>query len=230
MPFAEVDIADKDDYGADVVSTPVENCVKYLLLYPPTQRNLTTMRVAEGQRGKLLRDLNRLEARIVVETTAAHALSIPASCVHATVLLYHGGQLSNCRKISQRLSPSTLFVPLLPLDRTLPFRLQQVTHALTGLSVLWTFLSPNSSLAWRSKPGSLPSLIFPRGHIRTGNGVPTPGGSGNSILKIISRLCVLVERRIQTQQFRNTYFLPISDFCWLLLSCAAANDLNQLTR
>ncbi len=57
------------------------------------------MKTVEGQRGKLLRILRRLEAGIAVETTATDALYLPAGCIHATFTL-QGGYPSTSKSIN----------------------------------------------------------------------------------------------------------------------------------
>ncbi|KAH8431015.1 uncharacterized protein LDX57_008676 [Aspergillus melleus] len=78
------------DYGADGVSALVGDCRKIWLLYPPSRNNLVAMRTVDGQRGKLARIMHRLEGGIMVETTAAQSLYIPAGCIHATFTLQGG--------------------------------------------------------------------------------------------------------------------------------------------
>jgi hypothetical protein len=53
------------------------------------------MVTVEGQRGKLPRIINRLEAGLVVETTASDALYVPAGCIHATFTMKGGYLVGN---------------------------------------------------------------------------------------------------------------------------------------
>jgi hypothetical protein len=48
------------------------------------------MKTVDGQRAKLVRIMHQLEGGIMVETTAAHAIYIPAGCIHATFTLQGG--------------------------------------------------------------------------------------------------------------------------------------------
>ncbi|KAE8372197.1 hypothetical protein BDV26DRAFT_286157 [Aspergillus bertholletiae] len=78
------------DYGADGISTPIGDCQKVWFMYPPTKKNLAAIANLEGQRHKLSRLSDTLEAGIVVQTTSDHALYIPAGCLHATFTLKGG--------------------------------------------------------------------------------------------------------------------------------------------
>jgi hypothetical protein len=76
----------------DGLSSPLHDCEKIWLLYPPTQCNLSLMKRADGQHGKLARIGHLLEGGIIVRTSSADAIYIPAGCMHAVFTL-HGGFL-----------------------------------------------------------------------------------------------------------------------------------------
>ncbi|KAJ5161028.1 hypothetical protein N7492_006420 [Penicillium capsulatum] len=78
------------DYGADGLSIPVGDCRKIWLLWPPTSSNLRALKTVDGQRGRLARLAPQLEGCVVVETTSAQAIHIPAASLHATFTLQGG--------------------------------------------------------------------------------------------------------------------------------------------
>jgi hypothetical protein len=77
------------------------------------------MRMVDGQRGKLLRILNRLEAGILVETTAAHALYIPTGCIHATFTMEGGYLITEDFTTSKSINTISAFITA-GLDSSLP--------------------------------------------------------------------------------------------------------------
>lgn len=68
------------------------------------------METVEGQRGKLLRILHRLEAGIAVETTAADALYLPAGCIHATFTLQGGYLIAEDFTTSKSMNAIGMFI------------------------------------------------------------------------------------------------------------------------
>jgi hypothetical protein len=81
-----------EDYGTDGVSAPIGSCVKIWLLYPPSPENLRLVLGTEGQRAKLARVALYLKGGIILKTTSAEAIYLPAGCIHATFTI-EGGYL-----------------------------------------------------------------------------------------------------------------------------------------
>lgn len=99
-------------YGADGVSALVGNCRKIELLYPPSENNLVAIWTVDGQRGKLARIMYRLEAGIMVKTTAAQSLYIPDGCIHATFTLQSGFSLQEILRHLCLSAPLVLKLPV----------------------------------------------------------------------------------------------------------------------
>jgi hypothetical protein len=83
------------------------------------------MKMVDGQRGKLLRILDRLEAGILVETTAAQALYIPAGCIHATFTMEGGYLIANNFTTSKSINAISAFIAA-GLDTSLPSTAREV--------------------------------------------------------------------------------------------------------
>ncbi len=80
--------------SADGISSPIGQCKKLWLLFPPTTLNLTLMKEAEGQRAKLQRIGKSLEGGIVATTNSDQAIYLPAGCIHAVVTIQGGFLIS----------------------------------------------------------------------------------------------------------------------------------------
>ncbi|KAL4935580.1 hypothetical protein BDV06DRAFT_228695 [Aspergillus oleicola] len=100
--FSFVDL--HTDYGADGVTTLIDDCRKIWFLYPPTSSNLAALASVNGQRRKLLHILHKLEAGIIVETSSSEALWIPAGCIHATFTIEGGFLVGSAFTTSQSIT------------------------------------------------------------------------------------------------------------------------------
>lgn len=100
----------KPDYGADGVSAPIGDCRKIWLLYPPTDKNLKAIRLVDGQRAKFARLMHQLEGGVIVETTSAKAIHIPAACIHATFTIQGGYLVTEDFTTSKSLTAISSFI------------------------------------------------------------------------------------------------------------------------
>lgn len=80
------------DYGRDGISAALHECEKVWVMYPPTPQNLQWMADHRGQQAKLAKGMAVLEGGVVVHTTSAEAVYLPAGCLHA-VFTVSGGFL-----------------------------------------------------------------------------------------------------------------------------------------
>jgi hypothetical protein len=62
------------------------------VIYPPDKRYLSQLESAEGQKAKLARIGPSLKGGIIMKTTSAEAIYLPAGCIHATFTI-EGGYL-----------------------------------------------------------------------------------------------------------------------------------------
>ncbi|KAJ5537509.1 hypothetical protein N7494_006988 [Penicillium frequentans] len=113
------------DYGADGLSTVIGDCRKIWLLYPPTDDNLNAMKSIDGQRGKLVRLMRRLEGGVLVETTSSHAIFLPAGCAHATFTLQGGYLVAKDFTTAKSLSAIASFITC-GLDENLPTEAREI--------------------------------------------------------------------------------------------------------
>lgn len=107
------------DYGADGISTLVGKCQKIWLLYPPTKCNLRAMLTVDGQRAKLSRIMHQLEGGVLLESTAACAIYIPAGCIHATFTLQGGFLIAEDFTTSKSINAVATYITS-ELDKSLP--------------------------------------------------------------------------------------------------------------
>ncbi|KAH7357093.1 hypothetical protein BKA65DRAFT_580384 [Rhexocercosporidium sp. MPI-PUGE-AT-0058] len=75
---------------SDGVSSPIGQCRKLWMVFPPTTKNLVLMKQAEGQRAKLDRIGKKLEGGLVFRTNSDEAIYLPAGCIHAVIPLQGG--------------------------------------------------------------------------------------------------------------------------------------------
>ncbi|KAH7407296.1 hypothetical protein BKA64DRAFT_775092 [Cadophora sp. MPI-SDFR-AT-0126] len=75
---------------SDGISSPLGQCSKLWLVFPPTIKNLGLMKKADGQRAKIDRIGKELEGGLVLTTTSEEAIYLPAGCIHAVITLEGG--------------------------------------------------------------------------------------------------------------------------------------------
>ncbi|PVH83851.1 hypothetical protein DL98DRAFT_615218, partial [Cadophora sp. DSE1049] len=75
---------------SDGISSPLGQCRKLWLIFPPTASNLGLMKKADGQRAKLDRIGKELEGGLVLTTNSHEAIYLPAGCIHAVITLEGG--------------------------------------------------------------------------------------------------------------------------------------------
>ncbi|KAJ9662593.1 hypothetical protein H2198_001265 [Neophaeococcomyces mojaviensis] len=78
------------DYGRDSISATLHECEKVWMVYPPTPHNLQWMAEHRGQHAKLAQGMAVLEGGVVVHTTSAEAIYLPAGCLHAVFTVAGG--------------------------------------------------------------------------------------------------------------------------------------------
>ncbi|KAJ9650320.1 hypothetical protein H2198_010375 [Neophaeococcomyces mojaviensis] len=78
------------DYGRDGISATLHECEKVWMVYPPTPHNLQWMAEHRGQHAKLAHGMTVLEGGVVVHTTSAEAIYLPAGCLHAVFTVASG--------------------------------------------------------------------------------------------------------------------------------------------
>lgn len=83
------------------------------------------MRTVDGQRAKLVRIMHQLEGGIVAETTSAHAIHIPAGCIHATFTLEGGYLVTEDFTTSKSINGISAYVAS-GLDRSLPPKAREI--------------------------------------------------------------------------------------------------------
>lgn len=71
--------------SGDGISSPLGRCKKLWLVFPPTAKNLTLLKCAEGQKAKLQRIGQKLEGGLVFTTNSEEAIYLPAGCIHAVI-------------------------------------------------------------------------------------------------------------------------------------------------
>ncbi|KAL2073111.1 hypothetical protein VTL71DRAFT_10435 [Oculimacula yallundae] len=75
---------------SDGVSSPIGQCRKLWMVFPPTEKNIGLMKKADGQRAKLVRIGKNLEGGLVFTTNSDEAIYLPAGCIHAVITLDGG--------------------------------------------------------------------------------------------------------------------------------------------
>ena len=75
---------------SDGISSPLGNCRKMWLVFPPTAKDLQLMKKADGQRAKLDRIGSQLEVGLTFTTSSTEAIYLPAGCIHAVITLEGG--------------------------------------------------------------------------------------------------------------------------------------------
>ncbi|KAH9206302.1 hypothetical protein DL95DRAFT_469762 [Leptodontidium sp. 2 PMI_412] len=75
---------------SDSMSSPMGQCRKLWMVFPPTTKNLKLMKQADGQRAKLDRIGKNLEGGLVFTTNSEEAISLPAGCIHSVITLQGG--------------------------------------------------------------------------------------------------------------------------------------------